>query len=270
MKKFLFILTNCLLLCYCIFNKSIYAKSKYTLMTTNGIYYDVNDVVLYESDIVDVDFTTDQECIDYVYSVGYNRVQLLSYNTYNTKLNLTEAEKKLFWEHPLKAFKGYQCSIKAKEKTLELFGYNTDGSKANAFQHAYWIGLMCVKIDPSFAIEEGDAHEEFDSNEKMNKQMDLHNDDVAYNACKSYSPSNDDVLTSYIYSLVTDGKLIYIIRNYQYVKEKIYYITTGRIEYIYSTGDFFCYTNGDIPYGIPVPIERKYKYELMEALIMEV
>lgn len=128
---------------------------------------------------------------------------------------------------------------------------------------------MCFCTSPYYAIEEAKAHEAYDSNEEMSKQMDLYNDDRGYEACESYEYKTDEELADYIYSLVTDGKLKYIIRNYQYVKEKIYYITSGRTDYIYATGDFFCLTNSDTPYGVPAAKERKSKYEIMEGLVME-
>ena len=270
MKKSLFVISvvNLILFVLCFNYHKVEAASKYSLMTSEGVSYSLDDVVLYESDF-EYNFSTDQEVIDYVYRVGYNRVNLC-YEYGNSKINFTEAEKELFKFNALRCYIGYQDSKNAKKKTYELYGYLTDGSIANAFQHAYWVMLMCFHTTFDFAIKEAYAHEEYDGNDSMNKHMDLHNDDVAYNKAKTVSGANDDEILSMAKELVESGKLIYIIRNYKYEKEKIYYITSSRTDTIYGSGDFYYYTNSTVPYGVPSCKYTKTKYEIMEGFLMEV
>lgn len=270
MKKNLFVIgvVNLILFVLCLNYQKVEASSRFLLMTTEGVSYSLDDVVLYESDLEGVTFTTDQEVIDYIYSVGYNRVDLCYEYDYS-KINLTEAEKKLAYDNILLCFIGYQDSLSAKRKTYEVYGYMTDGSIANAFQHAYWVTLMCFHTTFDFAIKEAYAHEKYDGNDPMNKHMDLYNDDAAYNKAKSCVLASDWKILSMAKELVSDGKLIYIIRNYKYEKEKIYYINSGRTDTVYGSGDFYCYTNSTVPYGVPVCKYTKTKYEIMEGYIME-
>ncbi len=268
MKKIFVIALSCFIFMIISFNSYSYASNRYDFMTTDGIGYNADEIIVYDYELLDAP-DTQEGLIDYFYSIGYNRVETcdLKYNAFGHVLTKNEIKLniKYFWF----AKKGYQASKDAISKTAELFGYTTDDSKANAFQHAYWVALMYFRTSPYYAIEEAKAHEEYDSNEEMSKHMDLYNDNRGYEACESYEHKSDEELADYIYSLVTDGKLKYIIRNYQYVKEKIYYITSGRTDYIYASGDFFCFTNSDTPYGVPAAKERKSKYEIMEGLVME-
>lgn len=52
--------------------------------------------------------------------------------------------------------------------------------------------------------------------------------------------------------------------------KKIYNITSSRTDTIYGSGDFYCYTNSTVPYGVPACKYTKTKYEIMEGYLMEV
>lgn len=274
MKKVLFIILNFIGFILLIEPYKSYASEEH-FTTSDGVEFTFDDIVLYESDFDNVEFNSDQEVIDYIYSVGYNRVDLC-YEYDISILNLTDAEKRLAIRYPQAAVQGHDDAIAAKEKTLEVYGYNTDGSIANAFQHAYWIMLMYFHTKDlnnsceNFAILEGYAHEEYDGNDEMSKYMDLYNDDRAYEKVTTISKATDDELVDIAKGLVNDGKLIYIRKDYRYTKEIIYHLSTGRVEYVYGYDDFYCYTNSSIPYDLPTPKVTKIKYEIMEGFVMEV
>ncbi len=263
---------------FCFKNRVTFASNSTLYLTSEGLSYSLDDVVMYDSDFYDKDFKSETEVIDYIYQTGYNRTSAVyDYNydgndsrvdVYGTKLTNDEIE--LF----IKYFY-YICKLKdiksnALSKTQELYGYTADDSIANAFQHAYWIALMYFHLSPTFAIKEGYAHEEYDDNDPMSKHMDLYNNDVSYNECSSINYTNDDSLALSIKEIVSSGKCIYIKRNYSYPVKKIYYLSSGRIDTIYAVGDFYCYTNSNTPYDLPTVTIVKTKYEIMEGSLMEV
>ena len=278
MKKSLFII--CLSFCFmfCFINSVTFAFDSTLYLTSDGFSYSLDNVLMYDSDFYDKDFKSDTEVIDFIYQTGYNRTSSVydyNYDGSDSRVDikgtkLTKDEIELF----IKYFY-YICKLKdiksnALSKTQELYGYTTEDSIANAFQHAYWIALMYFHLSPSFAIQEGYAHEEYDENDPMSKHMDLYNDDVSYNECSSINYTNDDSLAITIKDLVSSGKCIYIKRNYSYPVKKIYYLSSDRIDTIYAVGDFYCYTNSDTPYGLPKVTIVKTKYEIMEGSLMEV
>lgn len=165
---------------------------------------------------------------------------------------------------------GFENSQQAKKKTLNVYGYNNDDSIANAFQHAYWVMLMYFHTSPEFSIKEAYAHEEYDENNDKSKYMDLYNDDRANEKASTITYTTDDDFVNYAKELVDSGKLIYIKRNYKYVKEKIYHTTTGKVEIKYDYDDFYCYTNSNNPYGVFDPVITRVRYEIMEEGLMEV
>lgn len=278
MKKILFIV--CLLFCciFCFLNTVTFASDSNLYLTSEGLSFSLDDVLMYDSDFYDKDFKSESEVIDFIYQTGYNRTSAIyDYNydgndsrvdVYGTKL--TNAEIELFIKHFYYIFELKDIKSKAISKTKELYGYTEEDSIANAFQHAYWIALMYFHLSPSFAIKEGYAHEEFDENDPMSKHMDLYNDDVSYNECSTINYSNDDSLALTIKEVVSNGKCIYIKRNYSYPVKKIYYLSSGRIDTIYAVGDFYCYTNSNTPYGLPKVTIVKTKYEIMEGSLTEV
>ncbi|WP_233621812.1 SpvB/TcaC N-terminal domain-containing protein [Amycolatopsis sp. WAC 04182] len=56
-----------------------------------------------------------------------------------------------------------------------------DGTIGNAFQHAYWSGLLTGIVGPGTAKALTDAHEAFLGNDRHNELMDLHNNSVGRN-----------------------------------------------------------------------------------------
>lgn len=271
MKRNLFIILCFLFIFIFTVNGKVYAVEDYTYETSDGVKFCLDDIVIYDTDLIDKNFDSQDEFIDYIYEVGFNRTSvcddtytILGHKVTKAELDLCKVSGYLQYMSI-----GFQCANDAKEKTQKLYGYTTDETKANSFQHAYWVMLMYFHTSPQFTKDEAYAHEEYDGNDAMSKYMDLYNDDRAYEKASTITYTNDDNLASYAKELVDSGKLIYIIRNYSYIKEKIYYTSTGKIETKYTTGDFYCYTNTNIPYGVPEPKVTRVKYEIMQGSLME-
>ncbi len=129
--------------------------------------------------------------------------------------------------------------------------YNGDSDIKNAYKHAYWVMLMYYHTSPEFAKLEAYAHEEYDSNPALEKKMDLTNDDTAYNYCLEHENLSDTSCAAIAYKMVYDGKLVYILRNYKYLSQVIYYPQTKQSKYIYKTDDFLAYTNMTTPISLP-------------------
>ena len=220
----------------------IYAKQKDTFKTSDGIEFSTNDLVIYYSDFENIKFDSEQDYIDYIYNVGYNRVQSVTYDDYSQISifghKLTVDEINLFKNNASKIPVIISCKDKAISKTQELYDDTSDDTKTNAFQHAYWVMLMYFNVGHSFAIEEAYAHENYVVNEEKSKGMDIYNDDVAYNACSSINYTFDDTLAIDAKSLQTSGELIYIKRDYKYISQKIIY-SNVLVVLKYFTGDFY-------------------------------
>ena len=272
MRKYLFIIV-CVLFSFSFCIKTeVLASEEYVYQTSDGNCFTLDDVLIYEEDLIDKTFENETELIDYIYNVGYNRTSICddTYEIYGQKVTKAELALALDGRYSKYVSTGFNDSKIAKQKTQELFGYNTDDTKANAFQHAYWIMLMYFHTTPDFSIKEAYAHEEYDGNNEFSKHMDLYNDDRAYEKASTISYQTDEELAKCAKELVDSGKLIYIKRNYSYLKEKIYHSTTGKIEMIYATGDFYCYTNSNTPFGVPETKITRVNYEIMQGSLVEV
>lgn len=66
--------------------------------------------------------------------------------------------------------------------TLSLYGHRNDGTKANAFQHSYWLARMTQRMSNNTATSMGfgNRHEADTSGDP--KKMDLHNNGIGANA----------------------------------------------------------------------------------------
>lgn len=86
---------------------------------------------------------------------------------------------------------------------------------------------------------------------KHKKNMDLYNDQIAYDSCKVYDMMTEDDMINFSLNLVSAGKLIYIIFGYEYVSQSVYYIETNTTVETKTTADLYAYTNTNIPFNIP-------------------
>ena len=249
MKKIIFLFFIIFVVFLLNFNsKKIEASTIYdNYETTNKIKYSSNDVAIYYDDFKNQSFKTSSDVIDYVYEIGYNRDED-KIEIFGEKL--TKKELHLFIHNPLKISFIIQCRKMAREKTIELYGVDVDDSIGNAFKHAYWTLILCDKVGSDFGYKLVQAHEEFEENETLSKNMDLFNDNIAY---EFYLSNKTPYLLAHYYAqkLVNDGKLKYIIRNYSYLYKIVCNNNTHKSTSYYKTGDFFCYTNSSTPLNVP-------------------
>lgn len=228
--------------------------------TSSGENFQLTDFNIYIEDFSDVEFTESQEVIDYIYEVGTQRKRTRDVQYTIFGKSLTEDELSLIIAHPLSATIAYNCSEDAVSTTSYYYPNSCgDGELGNAFQHAYWVMLMYYNISPSFAINFAIAHENYDDNPTIHKDMDLFNDNVAYNYCNNLDSSvnySDAVLAVHALQMMEDGMLEYIIFNYEYISLSVYYKASHKTINYTSTLDLYAYTNSTTPYNIP---ETEYR-----------
>ncbi len=253
MKKIIFIFTCIFVSLFIIgFKSKSYADDTTYFETSDNFKFSADEVVIYSYDLEDINFNTSQEVIDFIFERGYNRTNLVDERRTIFGAQLTTQEIKLLTEYPAQCVIGWNCSKKAEESADELFpSYSGDSDLKNAYKHAYWVMLMYYHTSPEFAKLEAYAHEEYDSNPALEKKMDLTNDDTAYNLCLEHENLSDTSCAAIAYKMVYDGKLVYILRNYKYLSQVIYYPQTKQSKYIYKTDDFLAYTNMTTPISLP-------------------
>lgn len=270
MKKILTLII-CLTFILLIPRNYVRADKNKSYKTSSNIEFDANEVVVYMSDFENIEFKTEQEFIDYIYLIGYNRVESVDSSNYSQYTvfghKLTADEILYFGTHISEISAIAYYSEMAVSKTYQIYGTTADDSKANSFQHAYWVMLLYFDVSKECAKKEPYAHEQYKENDEMSKYMDLYNDNAAYDACSSVTDVSDKLLAEQAKSLQENGKLIYIKRDYTYVSTKTIY-SNGKVVLEYTTKDFYCYSNSNTPYGVPTTVIKRVKYELMEGSIM--
>lgn len=237
-----------------------------TFVTSDNISFSLDEFDIYMEDFEDVEFKTSQEVIDYIYKVGKTRQKTRDAQYEILGQKLTEDEIALLVEYPEFINPAKECSEKAIAKAREVYpNQNGDGRIGNAFQHAYWVILMYYYTSPSFSIAFALAHENYDGNPELHSMMDRYNDYAAYNYCTSnIRPGThyiDANLKSFASDMMQRGLLEYVIFDYEYVARIRYYEATGKTVEIKATGNFYAYTNTDIPHNVPAPV-----YEVVPAL----
>lgn len=169
---------------------------------------------------------------------------------------ITYTETMLLLDNPqLVPFWTY-CALKAMDKTDELYPAAEDGSKGNSFQHAYWNVLMAKYMTSIFAAAFANAHEDYSPNYYMHKNMDLYNNSqgrILANSISLILLLDDDLLAEITQSLVSEGNLKYILWNHSYVHTRIYYDNNIIVD-VYEDGNFYAYTNKNVPIHLPDPI----------------
>ena len=98
--------------------------------------------------------------------------------------NLNNEEKKFVVAHPEEAALFLKSARWAQEDTLANFDDTRDGTRANAFQHAFWSALMTQSGGASYAEQFSDAHESIPAGVSLNqsqttrRNMDFYNNNV--------------------------------------------------------------------------------------------
>ena len=94
---------------------------------------------------------------------------------------------------------------KTKEFADEYFGGDrSDGTQANAFQHALYFCELAKVFDEDFARKWGHAHEDGASHGAAHAVMDVHNNEIGIELSKIKGNCEDQVKKA-----LFDGKLIY-------------------------------------------------------------
>lgn len=77
MRKILFII--CLLFCliFCFISSVSFAYDSNLYLTSEGLSFSLDDVLMYDSDFYDKDFKSESEVIDFIYQTGYNRTSAI-------------------------------------------------------------------------------------------------------------------------------------------------------------------------------------------------
>lgn len=224
--------------------------------TSLGESFSLEDYTIYLEDFNGVNFNSSQDVINFIYTTGENRNNARSGGTGVSFYTLSEEEKQLLIDYWYYACQTAAASAAAKIVEMALYPdtYETDGALSNAFEHAYWTMMLCKYTSPSFAIAFVTAHENRDNNPELQKNMDLHNNQVSYNYYVNVISSSyysDVELASIVQSKINNGDYIYIIYQYQYLKQINHFLKTGIKKYIYDVGDFYAYSNSTIPYDVP-------------------
>jgi len=131
------------------------------------------------------------------------------------KRKLNAAEKEFVRSHPFAFLKIIVCAnVAINESNHRYPGGSPIGrnDKADAFRHTYWMALCAAELDNSaLAREYGEAHEsDVPVSRALEKQMDLHNNNVGIYIRESSSDPNWQSLLSGVVSAMTFGGCKYI------------------------------------------------------------
>ena len=166
---------------------------------------------------------------------------------------LTGSEISLMIQYPFYVPSWIKASNTALSKTNELYSKTSDGSIANAFLHAYWNVLMVKKMNVSLAKKFATAHEDYNNNPTIHKDMDLFNNNVGRDFAEgisNLSSKSDSWLAQEVKSkLIEKGITKYILFNYSYLHYIIYF--DYYTDFIYHNHDFYAYTNRTTPISVP-------------------
>lgn len=214
----------------------------------------VEEYVVYFSDLKNIDEDWSQEQVyDYYYECTLkNQISLQSEQYDIFGWTLTTSELALVALYPQYAIPLAYTRNKAIEDTQFYFPNNCgDGDYGNAFQHCYWTMLLCYSTTPEFALDFTTAHENYDGNSELHKNMDLTNNKVAYDYYLINTPLADSQCAMLALDLFNNAKLTYIIFNYRYLKQVNIVISSGKRREIYAYGNFYAYTTTTTPYNVP-------------------
>jgi hypothetical protein len=134
------------------------------------------------------------------------------------------AEQRLAYAYPFSAMAVSECATEALASTIAQFPANqSDGTKANAFQHAYWNALLVCQIGAARTAQFATAHEDYPdhylnatneygfTNRAMG-EMDLYNNAVGRDIGKIYMQNvqranqakrGNAAITSFVYQGAT-------------------------------------------------------------------
>ena len=88
---------------------------------------------------------------------------------------LTEAERAIVAQDPMRATKAYSLSLEAEEHCHKVFPSSRTNDESDACRHFMWAGLLYAEFGHSFSEQVLNAHEVDPKQPLAEKQMDLAN-----------------------------------------------------------------------------------------------
>lgn len=129
---------------------------------------------------------------------------------------LTLAEIKNSLRHPNDTRKLRDTKNDAETETKKHFrcpAQRADGTKGNAFHHAYWNALMTKRAGVNAARREANAHENYGENPPNHRSMDKHNNAVGRNIARTHPGADDSELSALVKEASNEGKLVHVRRG---------------------------------------------------------
>lgn len=94
---------------------------------------------------------------------------------------LTKGDRAMIAKRPKEALKVYQAKQKADDLTLKIFKQQGRNDESDAFRHLVWAALVTKDLGRDVANEFLNAHEDEDGQPKLEKEMDIFNNNVGSN-----------------------------------------------------------------------------------------
>lgn len=114
--------------------------------------------------------------------------------TNETKLN--DQERVLLLRHPIDGARVLAAANEATNETVRLYNPPLHNTNGDAFRHALWNFLMTTRVSEERAQEWGGAHENGTvNNPPLEKQMDLHNNQVGRELGRNSGSDSDAIPT---------------------------------------------------------------------------
>lgn len=70
MTKYLLIICLFISLFVCLISSTVYASDSRFYLTSEGISYSLDEVIVYDTDFNNTDFKSESDIIDYIYQIG--------------------------------------------------------------------------------------------------------------------------------------------------------------------------------------------------------
>lgn len=113
--------------------------------------------------------------------------------------------------NPFSALKIRINKANAENITVTKYGYNGHNDKSDAFRHAYFQAINARACDETIARQFSNAHEETTPTALLlEKQMDLHNNDIGFAVAAANPGATDAVLATKVMAKITAGECKYL------------------------------------------------------------
>jgi len=115
--------------------------------------------------------------------------------------DLNDLEREFCVAHPITCYRFWRDKQKAYRLTLHLFDTRRNHTRANAFQHSFWVALMTNSVRPenyALALDFGVRHENHEwengatSEDRLGSWMDLQNNTTGWTYASEYAEDHND------------------------------------------------------------------------------